>query len=100
MGAGTGHPAGLRRGATALAQVCSTPLGVWLLRTAYLAPGTNPALLLDATRYPTPQSLQAHLWDQLTPRSLTPGPRAAAAPAWSGHAGFTTLARSAAGSAG
>jgi hypothetical protein len=63
-----------------LARVCSTPLGLWLLRTAYLAPGTDPVLLLDTTRYLTPESLQAHLLDQLIPAVITtrvPGGRRA-----------------------
>jgi RecA/RadA recombinase len=58
----------------ALARVCSAPLGLWLLRTAYLAPGADPGLLLDTTRYPTPESLLAHLLDQLIPAAITARP--------------------------
>jgi DNA-binding SARP family transcriptional activator len=61
--------AALRGGAAAapLAQVCSTPLGLWLLRATYLVPDGDPGPLLDTERYPTPQALQGHLLDQLIP---------------------------------
>ncbi|MEV4252785.1 NACHT domain-containing protein [Spirillospora sp. NPDC049652] len=50
-----------------LARVTATPLGLWLLRTVYIVPGTDPAPLTDQGRFPTPTALQAHLFDQLIP---------------------------------
>ncbi|WP_433337589.1 NACHT domain-containing protein [Spirillospora sp. CA-294931] len=49
----------------ALAGVAATPLGLWLLRTVYTAPGADPAELTDPVRFPTPAALQAHLFDRL-----------------------------------
>ncbi|MFB7667752.1 helix-turn-helix domain-containing protein [Kitasatospora sp. NPDC056138] len=45
-----------------LAAVLRTPLMVMLARTLYSdTPGQDPAALLDAARFPTPQSLEEHL---------------------------------------
>lgn len=54
-----------------LAQVASTPLGLWLLRTVYTAPGADPALLLEPDRFPTPQALRTHLLDRVVPALIT-----------------------------
>lgn len=50
-----------------LAEIVSTPLGLWLVRTAYIAPGRNPSELLDPVLFPDPRSLRAYLFDQLIP---------------------------------
>ncbi|GAA4626965.1 NACHT domain-containing protein [Actinoallomurus vinaceus] len=60
----TGSPG---EGVAALADVAATPLGLWLLRTVYVAPGADPAALADHARFPTPAALRAHLFDQLIP---------------------------------
>lgn len=66
---------GLRTGgAAALAEVCSTPLGLWLLRSVYCQPGADPAPLADPARYPTRKALQAHLLDQLIPALIRTRP--------------------------
>jgi hypothetical protein len=49
--------------AAAVAEIASTPLGLWLLRTTYI--------LLDAILYPDTQALRAHLLDQLIPALVT-----------------------------
>lgn len=49
----------------ALAEITATPLGVWLLRTVYVAPGADPAALLDPNRFPDTATLRAHLFDRL-----------------------------------
>jgi len=71
-----GMLAALRGGAATapLAQVCSTPLGLWLLRATYLVPDGDPGPLLDTARYPTPQALRAHLLDQLIPALIAARP--------------------------
>jgi hypothetical protein len=56
-------PAG--RGSLALAKVASTPLGLWLIRIAYIATGKSPSELLDRRRFGRPGRLRAHLFDQL-----------------------------------
>lgn len=59
----------LRRGTTSpLASALSTPLGLWLLRAVYpTTTHANPTPLLDTTRFPDPQAVQAHLLEQLIP---------------------------------
>jgi hypothetical protein len=54
-----------------LADVVATPLGLWLLRTVYTAPGADPTELTDPARFPTPAALRAHLFDQLIPALIT-----------------------------
>ncbi|WP_242908230.1 NACHT domain-containing protein [Actinomadura terrae] len=62
------------RPAAALAEVTQTPLGLWLLRAVYLAPGTDPTPLTDPTRFPTPDALKTHLFDQLIPALIATRP--------------------------
>ncbi|TDB96617.1 NACHT domain-containing protein [Actinomadura sp. 7K534] len=57
-----------------IAQITKTPLGLWLLRTVYIAPGADPAPLADPARFPTPAALQTHLFDQLIPAVITARP--------------------------
>lgn len=52
---------------TALIEITSTPLGLWLLRAVHVTPGTDPAVLLDPGRFPDAATLRAHLFDQLVP---------------------------------
>ncbi|WP_149263998.1 NACHT domain-containing NTPase [Actinomadura sp. K4S16] len=54
-----------------LARVTATPLGLWLLRTVYTAPGTTPTDLTDPALFPTPAALQAALFDRLIPALIT-----------------------------
>ncbi|GAB3573137.1 NACHT domain-containing protein [Amycolatopsis endophytica] len=60
-----------RTGTTAarnVATVLSTPLMVGLARTVYSdVPGRDPAALLDSARFPTPESVEAHLFDNFVP---------------------------------
>ncbi|WP_344592027.1 NACHT domain-containing protein [Actinomadura vinacea] len=49
----------------ALADVAATPLGLWLLRTVYIAPGANLSELADSVRFPDSAALRAHLFDHL-----------------------------------
>ncbi|GAA4102416.1 NACHT domain-containing protein [Actinomadura miaoliensis] len=58
----------------ALASVAATPLGLWLLRTVYTAPGADPAELADSARFTTPDALRAHLFDQLIPAVIATRP--------------------------
>ncbi len=53
---------------TNLAQVLTTPLMVGLARTIYSdTPDHDPAVLLDTTRFPTPESVEAHLLGNFVP---------------------------------
>ncbi|MEU4423769.1 hypothetical protein AB0F81_24325 [Actinoplanes sp. NPDC024001] len=61
--------------AAALATVVSKPLGLWLIRAAYIAPGTDPSPLDDA-RFADPAELTAHLFDQLVAASIEARPPA------------------------
>ncbi|SPT64150.1 Predicted NTPase (NACHT family) [Actinomadura madurae] len=69
--AGQSPPGQGHRPAAALADLTATPLGLWLVRTVYTAPGADPAPLTDPDRFPTPAALQAHLLDQLIPALIT-----------------------------
>lgn len=60
--------------AAVLAETVSSPLGLWLLRAAYLVPGTDPAPLREPGRFATPADLRAHLLDRLIPAVLTSRP--------------------------
>lgn len=51
----------------ALADVAATPLGLWLLRAAYSAPGADPAELTDPAWFPHPGAIRARLFDRLVP---------------------------------
>jgi NACHT domain len=53
--------------AAALAEITATPLGLWLVRTVYIAAGTDPAPLLDPGCFSSAAALRAHLFDQLIP---------------------------------
>ena len=46
----------------ALAEVAATPLGLWLLRSVYTAPGADPA---ELTRFATAAALRTHLYDHI-----------------------------------
>ncbi|MEV6302653.1 NACHT domain-containing protein [Actinoplanes sp. NPDC051861] len=63
--------------AAVLAEVTSTPLGLWLLRTVYLAPAADPADLLDPRRFPTASTLRTHLFDRLIPALIDARPPSA-----------------------
>lgn len=67
-------PGQAHRPAAALAELTATPLGLWLVRTVYTAPGADPTPLTDPDRFPTPAALQAHLFDQLIPAVITTRP--------------------------
>lgn len=72
----TTPPSGAARGGpgAALAEVAATPLGLWLLRSVYSTPGTDPTELADPDRFPTPAAMRAHLFDQLIPALITARP--------------------------
>jgi hypothetical protein len=57
-----------------LATVLSTPLGLWLLRTVYIAPSADPAALLNSAAMRDPTTMQADLFDQLIPAVLAARP--------------------------
>ena len=65
------HPRGPQ---AALAEMVSTPLGLWLLRTVYLAPGADPAQLLHPGRFSDGAALRAHLFDRLIGAVITTRP--------------------------
>jgi hypothetical protein len=60
--------------AAALAEVTSTPLGLWLLRAVYLTATADPADLLDPLRFPTVSTLRTHLFDRLIPALIDARP--------------------------
>ncbi|QXJ21124.1 NACHT domain-containing protein [Actinomadura graeca] len=62
------------RTARALAGVTATPLGLWLLRSVYSAPGADPGELADPARFPTAAALRAHLFDRLIPALIATRP--------------------------
>ncbi|NVI89123.1 NACHT domain-containing protein [Actinomadura sp. BRA 177] len=64
----------VHRPAAALAELTATPLGLWLVRTVYTAPGADPTPLTDPDRFPTSATLQAHLLDQLIPALIDARP--------------------------
>lgn len=51
----------------ALAEVVSTPLGLWLLRVAHSERQADSAVLLHAARLSSADALRGHLFDQLIP---------------------------------
>lgn len=58
----------------ALAEVASNPLGLWLIRAAYISPATDPARLLDDKQFTTGTALRAHLFDRLVAASISARP--------------------------
>nr|WP_296067200.1 NACHT domain-containing protein [uncultured Actinoplanes sp.] len=54
-------------GPPGLAEVASTPLGLWLIRAALISPAADPASLLDDR---PAGALRAHLFDQLIPATI------------------------------
>ncbi|WP_344242599.1 NACHT domain-containing protein [Actinocorallia libanotica] len=65
--------------ASPLAEACSTPLGLWLVRAVYQPPATSapaPDLtpLIDPAAYPSADDLRAHLFDQLIPALIRQRP--------------------------
>jgi len=50
-----------------LAQALSTPLMVYLARTVYAAPSSDPAHLTDPTRFPSRAHIEAHLLEGYLP---------------------------------
>ncbi|MGW4907881.1 hypothetical protein [Streptomyces sp. NPDC004270] len=66
--------AALRTGDPApLAEVASTPLGLWLIRTTCLVPGSDPTPL---AAFPSAGALRTHLFDRLVPELLRVRPPA------------------------
>jgi hypothetical protein len=62
------------RTAQQLATVAATPLGLWLLRTVYLAVRADPTPLLTSEIAGDAATLRAHLFDQLIAAVLTARP--------------------------
>ncbi|MEV6350773.1 NACHT domain-containing protein [Actinoplanes sp. NPDC051851] len=60
--------------ARAIAEVASAPLGLWLLRVAYLTPRTDPAPLLDDVRFVEANALRTHLFDRLVAATVMTRP--------------------------
>ena len=52
---------------TSLAEITASPLGLWLLRAAYITPGADATPLLDPERFSNTATLRAHLFDRLIP---------------------------------
>ncbi|MEV4014577.1 NACHT domain-containing protein [Nonomuraea angiospora] len=61
------------RAVPGLAQLAATPLGLWLLRTVYLAPGADPAPLTGPLGGDA-DALRAHLLDRLIPALIEARP--------------------------
>lgn len=67
-----------RNGATAaVAEIVSTPLGLWLLCTTYLTAGDDPAVLLDRDGFATAAALRSHLLDRVIPALIASRPPSA-----------------------
>jgi hypothetical protein len=64
----------LRSGEGALSLVATTPLGLWLIRVAYISPRADPAALLNGARFAEAGSLRRHLLDRLIPASVRARP--------------------------
>src|SRR6185312_10298163 len=56
---------------TPVADVCSTPLGLWLLRGVYIENKADPTPLVDPARYPDAEAIKAHLFNELIPALIT-----------------------------
>jgi hypothetical protein len=71
--------AALRDGtAGALAEVVTSPLGLWLLRVVHIEGRDDPQALIDPGHYPDAAAIQHHLLDELIPaviraRAALPG---------------------------
>jgi hypothetical protein len=68
-----------------LSRALTTPLAVWLARTAYTDPRADPVELIDRTRFPDAGSIENHLLDSYLPavyvrRTGEPDPRHAYGP--------------------
>ena len=50
-----------------LAQSLTTPLSVWLVRTVFSDPNSDPAVLVDTSRFATPTTIENYLLDALIP---------------------------------
>lgn len=57
-----------------LETVLSNPLGLWLLRTVYITPRTDPTPLLNPDTSPDDATVRATLFDQLIPAVLAARP--------------------------
>lgn len=57
-----------------LAEICASPLGLWLIRTTQNRPDSDPASLADTALYPTTAALRAHLFDRLIPAVIEARP--------------------------
>ncbi|GII21115.1 NACHT domain-containing protein [Planosporangium mesophilum] len=57
-----------------LATALSSPLMLWLARTAYGEPTANPAELVDEALFPDPATIERHLLDALIPAVFRTGP--------------------------
>lgn len=55
-----------------LTEALTTPLLLWLARTIYDDPDTNPAELADVTRFATRETIERHLLDSLVPAVYAP----------------------------
>jgi NACHT domain len=65
--------AGLRDDPQApLSRALTTPLAVWLARTVYTDPRTDPAELTDRARFPDAGSIESHLLDAYLPAVYVP----------------------------
>lgn len=60
--------------AHALAKVTSAPLGLWLLRAAYVTPRADPAPLIDEEHFAEADALRSHLFDRLVEATITARP--------------------------
>jgi hypothetical protein len=49
----------------ALADVAKSPLGLWLIRMAYISPGVDPSPLIDDQSLAETSSMRKHLFDRL-----------------------------------
>ena len=56
---------------TPVAEICATPLGLWLLRTVYIENKSDPTPLIDPARYPDAEAIKAHLFDELIPALIS-----------------------------
>ena len=63
-----------RRPATPLALALATPLMLWLVRHVYLDTGRDPSGLADSSVFPTAETVQAHLMDDLIPALISANP--------------------------
>jgi NACHT domain-containing protein len=62
--------------APALAEVCSTPLGLWLVRTTGGSRGSDIGTLADPAKYPNTAEMKRYLFSQLIPAVIESRPPA------------------------